>query len=257
MDRLRLKAGDSSEAASATCPFWINRGRLDEAIACFRKAVELNPKLAPVHNRLGWALATKGRLEEAIACYHKAIELGFTGARPSLVQAERLAKARDRFADFQKGRYTPATAMDGLDLAVWCRTIKRHQTAARLFADAFAADPKLADDLQAAHRYDAACCASLAAAGKGEDAGKLDEKERTRLRKQALDWLRADLVLRKKQLESGLPAGRTQVQWALTHWQDDSDLAAIREPEALAKLSAEDRAACERLWADVAALLKN
>jgi len=41
--------------------------------------------------------------------------------------------------------------------------------------------------------------AALAAAGQGEDAAKLDDKERTRLRKQALDWLRADLALRRKQ----------------------------------------------------------
>lgn len=97
----------------------------------------------------------------------------------------------------------------------------------------------------------------MAAVGKGDDTGRLDEKERTRLRKQALDWLRADLVLRKKQLESGLPVDRIQVPWALTHWQDDSNLAAIRDREALAKLPAEDRAACEKLWAEVAALLKN
>ena len=34
------------------------------------------------------------------------------------------------------------------------------------FADALAADPKLADDRQAQHRYNAACAAALAAAEK-------------------------------------------------------------------------------------------
>ena len=43
---------------------------------------------------------------------------------------------------------------------------------ARLYAAAFAADPKLADDLKAGHRYNAACFAALAAAGQGEDAGQ-------------------------------------------------------------------------------------
>ncbi len=51
-----------------------------------------------------------------------------------------------------------------------------------LYSAAFSDDPKLADDLSAGFRYDAACFAALAAAGQGEDAGKLDEKERTRLR---------------------------------------------------------------------------
>src|SRR6516164_4586354 len=66
---------------------------------------------------------------------------------------------------------------------------KLHHTATGLYAAAFAADPKLADDLKAGHRYRAACAAALAAAGQGEDAAKLDDKEKVRLRKQALDWL--------------------------------------------------------------------
>jgi hypothetical protein len=46
------------------------------------------------------------------------------------------------------------------------------------------------------------------------------------------------------------------VQQKLKHWQMDSGLAGIRDATALAKRVAEDRAACEKLWADVAALLK-
>ena len=42
----------------------------------------------------------------------------------------------------------------------------------------------------------------------------------------------------------------------MRHWQKDPDLAGIRDQEALAKLPPEERAAYERLWADVAALLK-
>jgi hypothetical protein len=42
----------------------------------------------------------------------------------------------------------------------------------------------------------------------------------------------------------------------LRHWQKDSDLAGIRDAAVLDKLLVEERAACERLWADVAALLK-
>jgi hypothetical protein len=132
----------------------------------------------------------------------------------------------------------------------------RASEAAGLYADAFAADPKLADDLTAGHRYNAACYAALAAAGQGEDAAKLDAKERARLRKQALDWLRADLVLRTKQLESGQAADRAQVRQQMRHWQQDSDLAAIRDKAALAQRPADERQACEKLWADVASLLR-
>ena len=42
----------------------------------------------------------------------------------------------------------------------------------------------------------------------------------------------------------------------MKHWQQDSDLAGVRDAAALEKLPAEERAACEKLWADVAALLK-
>jgi hypothetical protein len=95
-----------------------------------------------------------------------------------------------------------------------------------------------------------------AAAGQGEDAGKLDTTERRHLRQQALDWLRADLALRARQLDSGQPADRATVQQALRRWRQDADLAIVRDPSPLAKLPAEERAAFTQLWADVATLLK-
>ncbi len=53
----------------------LGKGQLDEAIACYKKAIELDPKLAAAHANLGWALSSKGKLGEAIACFKKAIEL--------------------------------------------------------------------------------------------------------------------------------------------------------------------------------------
>jgi hypothetical protein len=125
-----------------------------------------------------------------------------------------------------------------------------------LYAAAFAADPKRANDLGAWRRSNAACIAALAAAGQGADATKLDDKERTRLRKQALDWLGADLDLRTKQLKSGKPADLAELLGEMKYWQKETDLAGIRDATALSKLPAEDCAACEKLWADEATLLK-
>ena len=51
------------------------KGQVDEAIACFRKAIELDPKFAFAHVNLGIALKDKGQMDEAIACYREAIEL--------------------------------------------------------------------------------------------------------------------------------------------------------------------------------------
>src|SRR5262249_5820860 len=103
--------------------------------------------------------------------------------------------------------------------------------------------------------FSAACWAALAAAGKGEDAAKLDDKERARLRKQALDWLKADLVLEAKKLESGRSADRAEVQRHLKKWQQDTDLAGIRDQAALEKLPPDEQKAFTQLWADAATLL--
>src|SRR5262249_35141162 len=157
---------------------------------------------------------------------------------------------------FLQGRFQPQGNDDRFGLARLCTYQKRHRTAALLYADAFAAEPKRADDLRALHRYNAACNAARTGCNLGEDARALDEKERTRWRQQALDWLRADLAARARQLETGKPEDRQDVQRVLRHWREDSDLAGLREAAALAKLPADEPDACQKLWADVAALLQ-
>src|SRR5262249_32299567 len=137
----------------------------------------------------------------------------------------------------------------------FCASYKeRYRTAAGFFADAFAAEPKLADDLQAQHRYNAACAAALAASGKGVDAGKPDDKERVRLRQQALAWLRDDLAAYTRLADNSNANTRRAIQQRLAHWQEDTDVTAVRDAKALAALREKERAAWEKLWADVAAL---
>jgi tetratricopeptide (TPR) repeat protein len=196
-------------------------------------------------------------VDEAIACYKMAIELDpkLAVAR-TLANAQLMAAVQDKLLVFLKGQFQPTTSDERLGLFNWCENKKLHYAATSLFAAAVAADPKLGDDLKAGHRYDAARSASLAAAGQGEDAAKLDNAVRTRLRKQALEWLRADLALCTKQLESGKPADRAEVQKTVRDWQKDTDLAGIRDAATVAKLSGEEQKACTQLWTDVAALLK-
>ncbi len=50
------------------------------------------------------------------------------------------------------------------------------------------------------------------------------------------------------------PAGK--MRDAAELWQNTTDLQTIREPAAIANLPAEDRAACNRLWTEVAGVLK-
>ncbi|MEG4422794.1 MULTISPECIES: tetratricopeptide repeat protein [unclassified Microcoleus] len=53
----------------------LESGTLEEAIAAYRRAIELNPDLSWSHHNLGEALAKLGQLEEASACYRRAIQL--------------------------------------------------------------------------------------------------------------------------------------------------------------------------------------
>jgi serine/threonine-protein kinase len=120
----------------------------------------------------------------------------------------------------------------------------------------FSVRPELLGDLQSRYRYNAACSAALAGCHQGEDATKLSESECARLRKQALDWLRADLAAWAKQVEGGKALDRTWMQQVLRHWQKDTDFDGVRDVAALAKLPEAERAEWQKLWADVAALLK-
>jgi tetratricopeptide (TPR) repeat protein len=51
------------------------QGRLDEAVTCYRRALELRPDYPEAHNNLGSALQAQGRLDEAVTCYRRALKL--------------------------------------------------------------------------------------------------------------------------------------------------------------------------------------
>jgi hypothetical protein len=182
--------------------------------------------------------------------------------RPQLQQHIRALEGGDETArrqalqsllqhDGQAWATAPAEAIDpllkaltSLTLAQLCLQYKRlYAASARLYADAFAAEPKLADDPRASHRYDAARSAALAAAGKGEDAAGLDDESRVRLRGQALDWLRAHLLYRAAQVEKGTPQDREIALNSLRNWQTNPEFAGVRDAAALAGLPQAERTA--------------
>ncbi|MGZ5927826.1 MAG: tetratricopeptide repeat protein, partial [Rhizomicrobium sp.] len=57
-------------------------GRLDEAVACYRQVLTVNPDLASAHTNLGTALCEQGKLEEAESSYRRALTL-----QPNLASA--------------------------------------------------------------------------------------------------------------------------------------------------------------------------
>jgi superkiller protein 3 len=237
------------------------QGKVDEAVACYRRAIELDPKHAESHCNFGHALRDQGRFREALAALKQGHELGSrsSGWRyPSadwVRQCERLVELDARWPALLAGTDRPADQTERLDFAQLCSVKQRFAAAAGLYAEAYASQPRLADDLRAGHRYNAACFATRAGCGQGADAAGLTAADRLRWRRQALTWLRDDLAARSSQLAADRSASPVFAQ-TLRHWQTDLDLAGLRDPANLAKLTAEERAACERLWADVAALLR-
>jgi tetratricopeptide (TPR) repeat protein len=236
------------------------KGQLDEAIACCRRAIELDPKDAEAHCNLGHALQAKGEFRPALAALGAghALASGRKDWRfPSadwVKRCERFVQLDDLLAAIRKGKGRPAGAVECLELADFCRDRKQHHAAAvRFYIDAFAAEPKQAADLKAAHRYHAALSAALACCGRGKDTADLNAAERARLRRQALTWLRADLALWTKQLETGSKQARRAARARMQAWLSEPSLAAVRDVAGLAGLSAAERRRWQTFWAEVRA----
>jgi serine/threonine-protein kinase len=233
------------------------QGRLDSAIALMTgdasRVLQPAPRLV-----LAMAQHRKGQKEEArqsLAAAVLAFDWRATRADNRdawichVLRREAEALILPDLPDFLQGKHQPRDNAERVALLGVCQFQGLHRAAARLYADAFAADPRLADDLAAGHRYRAACLAALAAAGQGTDAQKLAPQERTALRQEALGWLRADLAAWARATD------RSPVPRALKRWQRDADLAGVRDREALAGLPAPEREAWGRLWSDVADLV--
>jgi tetratricopeptide (TPR) repeat protein len=257
-EAIRLGA-DNAEAHYNLAIALNARGRQAEAITQWREVIRLRKDDAAVHCNLGQALQQQGRFTEALAALRRGHELGSRQPNwpyPSaqwVRQAEQLVALDTKLSRVLQGEAQPADPSECLGLALLCRMHKKRFTAAaRFYGAAFAMQPKLAEDMQEGHRYNAACVAALAGSGQGEDAAKLDGAERSRLRQQALGWLRADLEASGKLLEKERDKSRPRVIEQLRHWLANPDLAGVHSEEALAKLPEAERAVWQKFWASVA-----
>jgi serine/threonine-protein kinase len=238
------------------------KGLVDQAIAAYREALRLDQNLAPAHCNLGILLQRKGQFAEALAALKRGHELGSRNLQwtyPSarwVRQAKRLVELDLKLPAILSGELKLAGA-ERIEFARFCQQYKRlYAASARFYQEAFTAQPQLAENLKAGHRYNAACAAVLAGCGQGEDAAKLDAKERARLRQQALGWLRADLKLWATDLDSDKLDVRHRVGKVLQHWQRNPALAGVRDEKGLVQLPEAERAAWQQFWAEVETLLK-
>jgi tetratricopeptide (TPR) repeat protein len=235
------------------------QGNLGAAEQELRFVIRLEHDNAEAHCGLGEVLVAQGRFVDALAAFRRGHELGskqpdwHVPSAQLVHQAERLVALDAKLAKVLQGVVQPADAAERIAMAQLCQVHKkRYAAAARLYAAAFVAEPKQAEDLRATHRYNAACAAALAGCGQGQDA-PVDAQERARLRRQALGWLRADLTAWGKLLDQAPDQARAATEQALRHWQQDADFAGVRG-EALAKLPGTERQPWQALWQAVHAL---
>ena len=236
-------------------------GKFDESIAVLREAIRLRPDSGDDHYELAMALRRSGRFEESLAEMKRSGELGGSTAgyrvliKVGVRQAERLVELDRKLPTILSGQAKPSDAAEILILAQLCYDKKLHGASAHFWSEAFQAQPKVADNMRAQNRYNAACAAALAGCGQGKDDPPLDDTAQARWRKQAIDWLTADFAAWSKGLGSGPPQARQAISQTLQHWKADPDLAGIREPAVLAKLPAGEQTTYRNLWSEVDALL--
>ncbi len=267
----------------------------DAALAECREAIRLKPDVASFHVALALLLTAQQKHDQAIAEYHVAqrlnpeypnahcglspllYELGdYAGAAAELrtgqelrsrlvgkpftltdaiASVDRMAALAARLPAVAKGTDSPKDADERLFFANAAYNRKLYAAAARLWNEAVDAQPSLGEDRQAQHRYNAACAAALAAAGKGVDDPAPDEAARAKLRRQAIAWLNAELQAWAKCLDSGKAQDRKTIVPNLGHWLEDPDLASLRGSDCRAKLPEAERAELRALWPAVEALL--
>ncbi len=148
------------------------------------------------------------------------------------------------------GHYEPRDNDERLDLFGYCQSNNLYALAAHLYADAFAADPSLAQDVHAGYRYRAACSAAAAGCGNCKDAVKLNPVERKQWRDRALEWLAADLDVWEHAATSDTK-GRRALEVAMRTWCNDSDLQVVRDEQWLGKLDTGEREQWSAFWTRV------
>jgi hypothetical protein len=82
-----------------------------------------------------------------------------------------------------------------------------------------------------------------------------DEAAKAKLRKQILEWLKAEYAEWSRFLESNPAQVGPLAARNLMGWQRDADLAGIRDEKELARLPEGEHSAFKQLWSDVDSLL--
>ncbi len=237
------------------------QGKWEEAMAEYREALRLEPDYAEAHCNVGHVLCYQGRFAEALVEMKRGHELGSKKSGwnyPSaqwVREIEQMAGVEAKLPAILAGKARPAKAAESIMAARICANRKLYGASAGLWSEAFRSEPKLADDVRSWLRYTAAHTAALAGCAPGRDDPPLDDAARARWRKQAMDWLEADLEAWSKRLDADTLRASPVVTQSLRKWKADDDLAGLRDASAVSKLPEDEQKSCRSLWAEVDALL--
>ena len=238
------------------------QGKYDEAIALRQEDLQLRPDAIKARYALSLVLRDAGHYDESLAEIKRARELALkkpNGRATAEQTAQQFAVAvqlHKNLPAFLSGKEKPSDASVSAWVAQAFYERKLFGAATMLWDDTFKARPSMADDQLTYNRYNAACGAALAGSGQGKDDPPLEELTKARCRRQALDWLKADLAAWSKAIADESSQWHDHVPQTLQHWKADPDLAGIRDPAALAKLPPDEQKAFAALWVEVSALLK-
>jgi serine/threonine-protein kinase len=230
------------------------RDGLREAVEWQRRAMASNPAHPAYRRFMASHLGNMIQVTRALGDLK-----GLAEAERQLVELREtspgMAAFDARLRSIINGEQHPKDVAERLQLAQRAYDLTRHAAAARFWNEALEADPKLADNRQAQHRYNAACAAALAGCGQGKDQPPPTIEQKMKLRRQALDGLTSELNAWAKLLATASKERRGGIVQTLEHWQHDTDLERIRDDGELAKLPETERMAFRKLWADVDTLL--
>ena len=125
------------------------QGKFDEAVACFRRAIEVNADDFKAHYHLGTALAKRDALDEAEACFRRALALEPDDAE-SLASLSWILLRQERFDEAIAGyrrtlQLNPDLVVAHLELAMALKQQDKLDEAAACTRRALELQPKVAE----------------------------------------------------------------------------------------------------------------
>jgi tetratricopeptide (TPR) repeat protein len=220
-----------------------------EALGHTFAATLLRPDTAVFQLRLGDCYAGLGAYPQALAAFKKSVELGRGAVVGYLHMGDALAKKKDWdgavAAVREAVRLQPNNVAAHSKLATILFDAGRPAEGLRTLVAVIRKHPDWAKEPRYYLRYNAACLAVGCADGLGSDPPP--QGERPAYRKQALDFLTAELAA----IRNSAAQNPAQVHKDMQLWLSDKDLASVREPASLARLPMDEREAWNDLWREV------